>query len=446
MIVLLAFLLALGPLVFIHELGHFLAAKGFGIGVPVFSLGFGPRLFGFRRRETDYRVSAIPLGGYVRLAGDESDENRSGKPEEFLSRPRAQRFVVYTAGALFNILFAVLTVWVLLWIGGKTEAPPAAYPVVERVQAGSPAETAGIRAGDRLVRVGSEDVLEWDRFTEAYRKFLVSPDRTLGLTVEREKERIELSLSMQAAAAEAAGLPGWLLSWRGWDSPLIAVIEADSPAARAGLQVGDRVVAVEGVGPIEEPELRAVLGARPGKAVRLAVERSGSRIELVVTPRDTGGKGRIGVGFQPPAGEHRDLSVSQAFVESLVLNASLSTAVLVTLKRMITREESVKSLSGPIEIAQVAKRALVQGIGSFFSFLAFVSLQLGVFNLLPIPVLDGGHILVLGAEAVMRRDLSERVKERVMQAGLVFLLFIFAMVMYNDLAKSDAFQFLKRLF
>ncbi len=444
MIVIVAFLLALGPLVFVHELGHFLAAKGFGIGVPVFSLGFGPRLFGFRRKETDYRVSAIPLGGYVRLAGDESDENRSGRPEEFLSRPRVERFVVYVAGATFNIVFAVLTMWVLLWVGGITEAPPPVYPVVERVEDGSAAEAAGIRSGDRLVRIAGQDVLEWERFTEAYGDLLRSAGAPVA--VERGKERIDLSVSTSAALGEGRGLPGWLLAWPGREEPVIAVVEPNSPAERAGLEIGDRILGVDGRGPVQEPELRALLEASAGRVVRLSVERAEAVVEVAVTPRESAGKGRIGAGFRLMEGTHRDLTGSAAFVEALRLNAALSTAVLVTLKRMITREESVKNLSGPIEIAQVAKRALVAGVGSFFSFLAFVSLQLGVFNLLPIPVLDGGHILVLGAEAVMRRDLSDRVKERVMQAGLVFLLFVFAMVMYNDLAKSAAFQFLRGLF
>ncbi len=438
MIFVVAFLLALGPLVFVHELGHFLAAKRFGVGVPVFSFGFGPRLFGFRRKETDYRVSLIPLGGYVRMAGDEADENRTGAPQEFLSRPRWQRFIVYVAGATFNIVFAVLTVWVLLWIYGKVEGPPPVYPVAEDVRPGSPAQAAGVRPGDRILRIGGEDVLDERSFTDAYRKILRSLEASTTVTIERGTDRLDLRLELGAEGGRTGADPGWQLSWPGRGAPVIAVIEDESPAARAGLKVGDRIVGEDDRKPIYEPELRALLEASSEREVPLRVERDGATLTVPVTPQDRDGKGMIGVGFRPPEGTRRDLGPAEAFVESVKMNAALSTAVLVTLKRMITREESVKNLSGPIEIAQVAKRALVEGIDAFCWFLAFVSLQLGIFNLLPIPVLDGGHILVLVAEAILRRDLSERVKERLMQAGLVVLLLFFALVMVNDAGKISA--------
>ena len=200
MIVFLAFLLALGPLVFIHELGHFLAAKSFGIGAPVFSLGFGPRLFGFRRKETDYRVSAIPLGGYVRLAGDEADEHRTGAPEEFLSRPRWQRLIVYVAGATFNISFAILAVWILFWIYGKTEGPPPVYPTAASVRPARPRNDRGPR-GD-IVRISAGHSVE--EFTDAYRTALPRPG-TRRRSRWSGDQRIETGID---------GDPGKYRAWR----------------------------------------------------------------------------------------------------------------------------------------------------------------------------------------------------------------------------------------
>jgi regulator of sigma E protease len=428
----LSFVLVLGILVFIHELGHFSVAKWFGIGVPIFSLGVGPRIFGFRRGGTEYRVSALPLGGYVRLAGDEADEARTGAPDEFLSRPKWQRLLVYLAGATFNILFAILAGTVMFRVYGKSELMiPDAYPVVVDVAAGSPAQKAGIRAGDRLVSIAGRDAR--DPQTEA-EEITLSPGTKKAVVVEREGKRITVETETGQDPVFHLGFPGWIPVREGIGPAVIDQVVAGTPAAHAGLQVGDKVLGLDDRSPVSEPELRALILASAGRPIRLRIERDGRPMTVELTPSDEGGKGRIGVNFRSPS-THRDLGLAEAFQASLEFNGSMTRSVFLTLQKLLRFEISLRAFSGPIGIAQVSREA-VKTFETFLYFLTLISLQLGVLNLLPIPVLDGGHILILLAEAAMRRDFSERVKERVMQAGLVFLLAFFCVVMYFDVIKT----------
>jgi regulator of sigma E protease len=434
-----AFVLVLGPLVFVHELGHFLVAKWLRIGVPVFSLGFGPRLFGLRRGGTDYRISAIPLGGYVRMAGDEADENRRGLPEEFLSRPKWQRFAVFVAGATFNVALAFGLSWSLFAIYGVDEvADPDSYPTVRAVVAASPAERAGMRAGDTIVEIGGKDVRGVDRYEEVYGlEIALAPKTTKTVVVERAGERVAFAVTIEPDPVYGHGAdPGWArgLAWGGDGAPTLAAVSEGGPAAEAGLRDGDRVVAAGGREPITEAELRSLIEASANRDLALRVEREGRSFDVTVRPRDEAGVGRIGVHLGPLA-VHRDLALGEAASHALRENLDNSLMLFNVLKRMVTREVPLRSVSGPIGIAQVARNALAESPRHFVWLLGFFSLQLGILNLLPIPVLDGGHILILAVEGAMRRDLSERLKERVMQVGFVFLLAFMSVVVYLDILK-----------
>ena len=427
-----SFTLVLGILVFVHEFGHFIVAKAFGIGVPVFSLGFGPRLFGFKRGETDYRISIVPLGGYVRLAGDESDEERIGSPEEFLSRPRWQRLLVFLAGATFNIILAVLVTWLVFWAYGKDEiVPTEAYPVVVAFQEGSTAEAAGLQIGDRLVSVAGRDARLAETLDE---EVLLSPETLKEVVIEREGERMTLQLNTGLEPRYHLGYPGWQIIQEGTDPPIIDAVVEGSPAQDVGLEAGDRIVGVDGQEPVQEVRLREILAASPGKEVHLKLERDGKVFQVTVVPRLEDDRGLLGVRFRPAGYVHLELTLGQAFVASLRINLAMTQMVFKTLRKLIRGDISMRVLSGPIEIARVSGE-MVRGFQPFLTFLAFISLQLGVLNLLPIPVLDGGHIFILGVEGLIRRDLSDRVKERVMQAGLVFLIAFFGVVIYFDLIK-----------
>jgi regulator of sigma E protease len=434
---LLAFILVLAPLVFVHEFGHFIVAKMLGIGVPVFSLGFGPRLFGFTRGGTDYRISAVPLGGYVRLAGDESDEERTGAPEEFLSRSKWERFLVFVAGATFNVILALLVIWFMFAVWGKDEVQsPESYPWIVVLQEGSEAERAGLQKGDMLLEIGGQDLKGYENFGEVYnREVLLSPNTTKAVLVNREGQELALSVKIGADEKFGHGLdPGWDLSWGGDETPLIAEVVPGARADEAGLQAGDLVLSAAGREPISERQFRRLLEASPEKELALRVEREDGIVDITVVPRDEEGKGKIGAMIGLPT-VHRDLSLTEAFDESLRVNLSNSVLLFEVLKRMVTREVPLKSVSGPIGIAQYARRALFASPQAFIWLLGFFSLQLGILNLLPIPVLDGGHILILMVEGVLRRDLSDRLKERVMQVGFVFLLAFMSVVIVLDIVK-----------
>jgi regulator of sigma E protease len=428
-----AFLLVLGPLIVLHEFGHFIVAKAFGIGVPVFSIGLGPRLFGVKRAKTDYRVSAVPLGGYVRLSGDESDEQRTGAPEEFLSRPKHQRLMVYLAGAALNILLALGLVWAVLMIYGVDEIPRSdAYPVVVGVAAGSPAELSGVKTGDRVLRIGGQDARDESTMME---EVWLRPDSVRELVVERDGRQVHLRLRTGSDPRYRLGDPGWLVLPETHDPPLISQVY-DGPARRAGLMPGDLVVGADGRQPITLAELRVLLASSANRELVLRVDRGGQTVEIAVTPELRQGRGVIGVDIGPSNVSHRSFTVLEAAVESLRTNLRLSQTLFLTLGRLVRGDISMRAFSGPLEIAQVSRRAVTGGPESLLGFLAFISLQLGILNLLPIPVLDGGHILILGVEAMLRRDLSERLKERVMQVGLVFLIAFFGVIIYFDAIKT----------
>jgi len=429
----LSFIVVLGILVFVHEFGHFIVAKAFKIGVPVFSLGFGPRLWGFRRKETDYRLSAVPLGGYVRMAGDESDEARTGGPNEFLSRPRWQRFLVFVAGATFNIVLAVLVMTVVFASWGRDEVVrPESYPTVADVVPASPAETAGLRRGDKVVRIGGQDARDQQTQVD---EIILAPDQVKPVEIERGGVRQTLSMSTGQDPVYHLGAPGWRLIQEGGGAPEVEMVLGGSPAETAGLARGDKIVRIDGRAPQGEMELKALLEKSIGRDVSLTILREGVRKELVVTPRDENGKGKIGVLFAEGNRVHRELGLGGAFAASIEWNVDLTKSVFQTLARLIKRQISVRAFSGPIEIARVSREA-ARGGQSFLTLLALISLQLGILNLMPIPMLDGGHILILGFEGLLRRDLSDKLKERVLTVGFVFLLAFFGLVIFFDILKA----------
>jgi regulator of sigma E protease len=427
-----AFVLTLAPLVFIHELGHFLAAKACRVGVSVFSLGFGPRLLGFRRRETDYRISMIPLGGYVRMIGDEADEHRTGASNEFLSKPRWQRFVIYVAGAAFNIVLAFVVMWFYFAYYGKIDVSYRVHAVAE----GSEAEAAGVRPGDKFLEIGGHDVQGTDEFSYYYNmEILLAPNTITSVTFEREGRRVDVELSTGSDPKLGMGDPGWGISGAGGGAPVIDSVLPGGAAEEAGLKPGDRILGGGSKEPITGTELQLLLKAGVGKDVTLKVDRDGEVTPIVVRPRPAEDGRTIGIGFVPEPIDPTPVSIGQAATESLRWNISLSKTLFVVLKRLLTAELSIKTMSGPVGISQVARQALILGLDAYLHLLAFFSLQLGILNLLPIPILDGGHILILTVEGVMRRNLSDTVKERVMQAGLVFLIAFMGAIIVLDFVK-----------
>jgi regulator of sigma E protease len=429
----LAFVVVLGILVLIHEFGHFAMAKLLRIRVEAFSVGFGPRLFGVRRGDTDYRVSAIPLGGYVKMTGENPDEVATGDPAELSSRPRWQRFLVFVMGALLNIVLAVVVMAVVFYRTGAMLDTPKTPPVVKEVAAGSSAEKAGVRPGDRIVQIEGKDARDPAVMVE---EIFLSPGTEKTLLLQRDGGTIKARIEIGSDSRYHSGETGMKLAFDedesapNADTNRVEEVRAASPAEKAGLKAGDRIVAIGGRELPGRSDLVSQIRSSAGKPVALGILRGSQRLEVEVTPESVEGAGQIGIAFPHPR-----LTVGQSLRESVRYNMSNAAVLFITLKKLVRGDVSPRVMSGPGEIAAAARQAAHSGLDPFLHFLAFVSLQLGIINLLPIPMLDGGHVFILLVEGTIRRELSTVLKERVMQAGLVFLLLFAGVVIYFDIVK-----------
>lgn len=418
----LAFVFALGVIVFVHELGHHLVAKAFGVRVLTFSLGFGRRLWGFERGGTDYRISLIPLGGYVNFAGQEPGQC-SEDPRDYVNRPRWQRVLVLLAGPLMNVFLAVVLVAVVFMTGFAARDAKDLPPVVGAVEEGSPAAVAGLEPGDRVIAVEGEDTGSWQQLILAV---LTSPEKPLDLVYRRNGEVSQTTLVPDKVPRDQVGEAGI--------HPLVLIGEVlpASAAEAAGLRVGDAILAIDGSAIEHFADLRAGVVGRAGERLELTILRDGERLEIPIVPRQDRHGALIGVG-QP----YERYSFSEAVVESVRFNADLTVQILFLVEKIFERRISLKaSLGGPIEIAAVSGAAARRGFRDLLLFMSFISINLFIFNLFPIPILDGGQILILLVEGTLRRDLSVRLKERITQLGLVMIVMLMAMALYFDLSKN----------
>jgi len=415
-----AFVLVLGFLIFAHEAGHFIVAKLFRVRVLVFSFGFGQRLFGFRKGDTDYRVSLIPLGGYVRMAGDTPEENQPSDPDEFLSKPKWQRFLILFAGPFMNLLIAVAFIAGINMIGTESLVE---RPLIGEVTPGKPAALAGLQVGDRIVAVDDEPINDFGDL-----RMLISAHAGTPLRVVYVRNGIRHETTMTPVREETEFGPVGRVGIGAWIDPVVGRVRPNSPAAVAGLQTGDRISAADGQPISRFTQLNEIFVRAKGNPIALDLLRGSKRIHTVLPaakPQD-GYRGFI------PSTQLRKLSVIPALRESLVENWKMARYAFLTIGRLLRAQASVKELSGPITIARVSGDMLRQGWMAVVALMAMISLQLGIMNLLPIPVLDGGHIMVLLIEGVVGHDLSVRVKERIQQVGFAVLAALMIVVLYND--------------
>ena len=422
------FVFVLGVLIFVHELGHFIMARRIGVRVLTFSLGFGPKLVSFRRGDTEYCISAIPLGGYVKMAGENPEDNRTGAPDEFLSKTKWQRFQVLVMGPLMNIALALVVMALVLYQGApvpKFESEPV---VVGSVVDGSVAQAAGMRPGDRVIAVDGEELENWDGFSMA---IVPKANREVLLTVQRGSETINVRMVPRAVGKFEIGDIGVLPEMH----PQLRVLLPDSPAQQAGMQLGDVVLAAAGERDVSYPRFIDLIRAHEGKPLTLEVRRGTSVFPVTLTPRMIDGLARIGAQFDPYEMRTVDPGFIEAFALSAQRNWEWTRLIGRTLGGLLTRETSVKQLMGPVAIAQVSGTAVEQGWIELFSLMAMISLNLGLLNLMPIPVLDGGHIAILALEGISRRDFSMKVKEKMLLAGFVLLVMLMVTVIYNDLTR-----------
>lgn len=422
----------LGVMIFVHELGHFMAAKWFGIRVLTFSFGLGKRLFGVKYGDTDYRLSLLPFGGYVKMAGEEPSETHQPDPSEFQGRPRWQRFVVVMMGPTMNVVMAIVVLTGVFKFHYQRPVYEEQAARVGAVEPDSPADKAGLKPGDVIARIGDTANPSWEDLTT---KVMTSANTALPVEVERANQRVNLTLTPKPEGRDQIGYVGIAP----YEPAVFAKVAPGMPAAQAGLQAGDEIVAYNGLNCYSYPSIFEALQAGKGAEANLRISRQGKVFPVRIKPVFSEGAGgkvwRIGVEF-PNDMVIRHLPLPRAVSASVDFTVRNSLLTFDVLGKILTRHMSAKSLSGPIGIAQVSGAAYRAGFTDLLLIVAFISLQLGIFNLLPIPILDGGTILLLAIESVMRRDLSLAFKERFVQIGMAFLLFLAVFVVYNDIMKS----------
>jgi regulator of sigma E protease len=429
LISLVAVVAVLGFMILIHEFGHYAVAKWLGVRVEVFSIGFGKRLLGFRKGETDYRISAIPLGGYVKMSGENPMDERTGDPAEFLSHSRWHRFLIAIAGPTMNILLAIFLLTTVYMVHYEYPAVLDERTIIGWVIKNTPAEKADIHIGDRIVRIDGIDNPNWEQVDT---KEALSAGQPIDVMVDRGGQLLSKTIVPEPYGVDQIGMAGWSPK-----QPCVCVTEltAGMPAEKAGLKVGDEILSVDGK-PV--PALAAMvesLRQSQAKPISLTVRRGSEVKAFTIQPLLSDKTYRIGVGSFPT--KVTTLAFADAVRLSLVRNQRASLMILELVKKMVQRKMSIRTIEGPIRIGQAAGEAASRkGWTPLLELTAAISLNLGVFNLLPIPILDGGVILFLLIEGLMRRDISLRIKERVYQAAFVFLVLFAVMVIYNDLMKT----------
>ena len=435
----LSFAFVLGVLVFFHELGHFVVARLHGVRCLTFALGFGPKLVQTKRGDTVYCICAIPLGGYVKMAGagEGPDDKPEGKDDEFPSKTKWQRFQILIAGPVMNIILAVLILAGVLYQGVTVPVYLEQPPIVGIVPDGSAAATAGIQAGDSILSVAGSNVDTWEEMELA-----VAPHADQEIDVVLRRDGGERTVQVIPAS-------------RGTFNVAVLGVEPDVPpqvvdmmsttssaAQEAGILVGDVIEAIEGR-EVTTESLMAKIQASPDIPLMLRIRRDGVRQDIVVTPQLVGDVGKIGVALNTPYEMHIiEPGPFEAFAMSLEQNYETSGLLFQTVWGLLKRDVPVTQLAGPVGILQLSGQAVGVSWVVFFGFMAMLSLNLGILNLLPIPILDGGHIFIMAMEGVSRRDFSVRLKERIALAGFVLLMTLIVTVTYNDLAR---FSWIERL-
>ena len=426
---LLAFIIALGVLITVHELGHFFMARLFKFPTPVFSWGFGPKLLSFTYKDVEYRLSAIPLGGYVKILGMGYDETSILKGEEpQLKGTRWQRALVLMAGPLMNVILAVILVAAVYMIGLRVWAFQVKPVIVEQIEAGSPAESSGIEPGDRIVAIDGSPVKNWDDY---YKNVVIKGGDEVVLSVVKNDETVRIPIRVEEMGEYDAGYLGFIPDV---EIPVINEVTKNGPADQAGLEEEDFLLAVNNIDVKDLNHFLELISARPGETVSLTIQRGGDKIVREVHLKDKDGKGVMDIMVSYYV--TRRFGVVRAFQRSFEENLDNTTLLLKIIQRYMKGRGSLKQLSGPIDIAKISGQALRVGLNTFIHLLGLISLQLGIINLLPIPILDGGYLLILLIEGIKRGDLSMKLKERILIAGFYFLITLMLVILAIDLIRN----------
>ena len=439
-----AFIFVLGILVFVHEFGHYAVAKLFKVRVEVFSLGFGKRLLGFKRGDTDYRISLLPLGGYVKMAGENPMEARTGDPGEFMSHPRWQRFLVAIAGPAMNIILAVAVLTGVFMFRHEYPAYLDKPAVLGWVMDDSLAQKAGFQVDDKIVAVQGKQNPTWD---DVRYQIFGNMNQNLAMDVQRGTQSLHLDLIARVPEKDDGGDILGELGLIPAGPAIVSRVEPGAPADKAGIKSGDEIIAVNRI-KVQSGNavgLASVLQKTKNTPIPITIQRKGQTIDLTVTPELRPGASRdkeaYRIGVEVPLDFRTEkLPFAAAFnaaTEDCKKNSSL---IFKLLGQLFTVKGTLKQFSGPVGIMEESGRAAQAGFIVLLQFMALISLNLAIFNMLPIPILDGGLVLMLLVESVMRRDIKQEVKERVYQAAFVFLILFAAVVIFNDVSKQIHFK------
>lgn len=440
--------IVLGIMVLVHEFGHFALCKLCGVRVEAFAIGFGPRIFGFRSGGTDYRLNILPLGGYVKMAGETPGEAKTSDPGELQNHPRWQRVLIAVAGPFSNFLLALALMTAVYMVHNEVQEYLSGPAVADYVPANTPISRTGLTAGDRITQYDNVDNPTWDQVAV---RSLLNLNQTIPFAFTHQGHTIDTKLFVESkTGAENFSLDHFGLIPRMQTVPIeVEALEPNMPAEKAGLKAGDKIVSIDGLQLHSVPALLAYLQDRAGKPAAITVSRNGTTVPLEITPQladigDGSKDYRLGFRYVQPPVKVEKLPFGQAVAASWNFNWKAAKLIGEVIKRMFTRQVSVKSLSGPIGIGQQVHEAVqMPGWMPIMSLMAYISVNLGIFNLLPIPILDGGMILFLLIEEAIRRDIDQTIKERVYQVAFVCLIVFAAFVIFNDITKLGLFTKLK---
>ncbi len=444
------FIIALSILIIAHEWGHFIVARLFGIRVEKFSIGFGPKIWGIKRGDTEYKVSLLPFGGFVKMSGDEVAECDKTDPAAFYNKSVGARACVVAAGPVMNIILCLILMPIVFMLGKSEPTFLQEKPIVAAVRADSPALKADFREGDLIVEVSGQPVETWK---EAINDVLIAMNQDLIVTIDRNGQRIDKEVHVEEVPDGQGGYLGVEPIFFIGNEAVIDMVHGDSPAERAGLQVGDTIISMEGEPVGDWTDMVAKIRKSEGELIRLRVLRGGETIEIELMPEYNEEVKRylMGVSKDPSKRDIPMTTIRYGFFESITEGfkevGRLASVTFKVVGKLVTLQLSYKALGGPIKIAQATAAAARSGLASFIYFLSFLSLQLGILNLFPIPVLDGGHLVFFGIEAIRRKPLSERIQGIAQHVGLALILLLLAFVSINDLMNIEVIRnFIDKLF
>ncbi len=424
----LAVIIMFGVLVTIHEFGHFIMAKLFGVYVKTFSIGFGKKLVCKKWGETEYCISLIPLGGYVAMLGEEPEEAEDDNPRNFNNKPKWQRFIILVMGATLNIILAIVLFTVVNAVHRPVPLWKDAPVVVGWVDNESPAFISGLQHGDKILYFDNKKVENWDQFLLLV---ATNPGKTVKLKIERNGNLIEKEVKIIEKGKSDAGYIGVFPALR----VQIRMVMPGSPAERSGLKPGDKIIAVNGKEIVKGLEQFIKTVKNSEGELKLKVDRNGEILNFNVTPEGKNGERKIGVVIELPYKVVK-LPITKAFKTAFQDTKKYTELTFNVIGKLLKGEMSIRSISGPVDIARISGQAARSGMTNFIYIMALISLQLGIFNLLPIPMLDGGHIFILLIEAIRRRDLSAKLKERITTVGFFLLMALMTIVIISDILKN----------